>query len=395
LQKIKNFSNDFSNRRRNLVMNSLKYLIIVGIIFITKSNYSQYVSDIRVNPSGQNTEITFNVSDVSPNNYYFINITISTDGGKTFIKPSPATVSGDVRYQDGITPGRKRIIWKNSFSKNVQARIEVEPFYKTDFKLTNIDISSSDDKVIINYTVKGLDPKDDYLILLKVSADEWKTEYEPVSVSGDIGDLLDMSDGKKTIIWDVYKDKPEGMSELECVITIMKRTSIISDFSDVIFGNRYVISRLSGPSVSIGGSNVLFKSFEEESYYYFGGEAYLTFFPVSMGGYFYYGGQGPSPNGLETDSLTKLNWGIDIQLGIFPLLSGTLYPSIGIGYREVFFEHSGSIASSMVISSFYTSAALNFMLSDYWRLSATYIYPFIAEESKKNTEIKLTFDYKY
>lgn len=377
-----------------MIKYTLLFFVFWGFI-IRYNTFSQTVYDTRINISGVKTEILYKVKDVTPNNYYYISLEISTDGGKTFIKPSKMELSGDVKHQDDLTPGEKMIIWSKNAGPNIIPKIKIEPFYKLNFEVTDIKITPIDDKIKINYYVKGLDSRDKYFIILTVSEDDWITEYEPNSVSGDIGELKNASDGEKTIIWDVYKDRPDGISEVECDIRLIKQTSVTSDISELLFGNRLVRSKLSGLGLSGGVSIELFDSYYKESILFAGGEVSVTAFPVIFQGYFYYGGRDSSPNGIEQDTLTLGKWGGDVQVGLFPLLSGAIFPSFGVGYGQLYFEHNGSMNSKLVVDSFYAIASINVLLNDWIKFSSSYILPFISEDYKKFNEIKFTLGFHY
>lgn len=370
----------------------LPVFVFIQIIY-NQLGYAQKVSDIKVNVLKDKTEIKYIANDVYPNNYYYIKLEVSTDGGKSFFEPLKVELSGDIRHQEEFNSGEKTIIWNKSANKNLIARITIEPFYKLNFKVTDISVRAKENKLYINYKIEGLDIRDEYFVILTVSEDDWVTEYEPNTVTGDVGILTNAADGVKEIIWDVFKDKPEGISEVDCNVRVLKHTSSSTKFFETIFGNRYEKSKLSNIGLSFIYSYNSFNSPQIESSNLLGGDLSLSFFPVILSGYYSVGKAVAPPPQTKGDSLLIKEWGIDLQLGILPLFSGVVFPSIGIGYKEFIIPYFGGTSNNLVIGSYYSIFSINIFLTEFLKISSSYILPFISDSNHEHTKVKFLIGY--
>lgn len=112
-----------------------------------------------------------------------------------------------------------------------------------------------------------------------------------------------------------------------------------------------------------------------------------------LSGYYSVGKAVAPPPQTKGDSLLIKEWGIDLQLGILPLFSGVVFPSIGIGYKEFIIPYFGGTSNNLVIGSYYSIFSINIFLTEFLKISSSYILPFISDSNHEHTKVKFLIGY--
>lgn len=89
-------------------MNFKNLLLVFTLIFFTNILYSQQVTNVNSQLTGNNITVDYTLTGAKYNQIFNVQLYVSLDGGKTFQGPLKA-VSGDVG--EGIKSGSKHIIW--------------------------------------------------------------------------------------------------------------------------------------------------------------------------------------------------------------------------------------------------------------------------------------------